>query len=67
MTQLDYTFDRQILLERRDAREEGREEGRAEGIQLTKKVLKLDAEGKSIDDIAFALNVNREVVREILE
>ena len=28
MTQLDYTFDRQIMLEREDAREEGREEGR---------------------------------------
>ena len=26
MTQLDYTFDRQIMLEREDAREEGRED-----------------------------------------
>ena len=31
VTQLDYTFDRQIMLEREDAREEGREEGRDEG------------------------------------
>lgn len=31
VTQLDYTFDRQIMLEREEAREEGREEGRAEG------------------------------------
>ena len=31
VTQLDYTFDRQITLERVDAREEGREEGLAEG------------------------------------
>lgn len=31
VTQLDYTFDRQILLERQDARIEGLEEGRAEG------------------------------------
>lgn len=28
VTQLDYTFDRQIMLEREEAREEGREEGR---------------------------------------
>ena len=31
VTQLDYTFDRQIMLEREEAREEGREEGRKEG------------------------------------
>lgn len=31
VTQLDYTFDRQIELEREDARREGREEGREEG------------------------------------
>ena len=31
VTQLDYTFDRQIELEREDARMEGREEGREEG------------------------------------
>ncbi len=31
VTQLDYTFDRQIMLEREDAREEGKEEGREEG------------------------------------
>lgn len=28
VTQLDYTFDRQVMLEREDAREEGREEER---------------------------------------
>ena len=31
VTKLDYTFDRQITLERIESREEGREEGRAEG------------------------------------
>ena len=31
VTQLDYTFDRQIMLEREEAREAGREEGREEG------------------------------------
>ena len=38
MTQLDYTFDRQIELEREDAREtglaEGREIGREEGWEI---------------------------------
>ena len=32
VTQLDYTFDRQIMLEREDAREEGRAMGLAEGL-----------------------------------
>ena len=31
VTQLDYTFDRQITLERKDAREEGKKEGKEEG------------------------------------
>lgn len=31
VTRLDYTFDRQIMLEREDSREEGWEEGRKEG------------------------------------
>ena len=31
MVKLDYTFDRQLMLEREDSREEGREEGRKEG------------------------------------
>ena len=31
VTQLDYTFDRQITMEREEAREEGRAEGREEG------------------------------------
>ena len=39
VTQLDYTFDRQIMLEREDAREEGRAEGRQEGS--TKKAKKI--------------------------
>ena len=43
VTQLDYTFDRQIMLEREDAREEGRQEGRQEGQQegSTKKAKKI--------------------------
>ena len=37
VTQLDYTFERQIMLEREEAREEGREEGRKEGIKEGRK------------------------------
>ncbi len=33
VTKLDYTFDRQITLERIESREEGREEGLAEGLE----------------------------------
>ncbi len=33
VTKLDYTFDRQITLERIESREEGREEGLAEGLK----------------------------------
>lgn len=32
VVKLDYTFDRQLMLEREDSREEGRAEGRAEGL-----------------------------------
>ncbi len=35
--ELDYTFDRQLMLEREDAREEGREEGRAKGLEEGRK------------------------------
>lgn len=35
MTQLDYTFDRQIMLEREDAREEGWATGHEEGREDT--------------------------------
>lgn len=55
---LDYTFDRQLMLEREDSRQEGREEGLAEGreegnveklvIQICKKLKK----NKSIEEIA---------------
>ena len=31
VVKLDYTFDRQLMLEREDSRAEGREEGRKEG------------------------------------
>ena len=40
VTQLDYTFDRQIMLEREEAREEGREEGReSRNIEIAKMMI----------------------------
>ena len=41
MTEMDYTFDRQIMLEREDAREEGREEGSTKKAKMiAQKMLK---------------------------
>ena len=49
VTQLDYTFDRQITLEREEAREEGREEGRAEGREEAREEARLEAIRNMID------------------
>jgi hypothetical protein len=46
--QLDYTFDRQIMLEREDARKEGREEGREEG--QAKEIIEMGQELGWTDD-----------------
>ena len=47
--------------------EKGKAEGRSEGIRLTKSVLRLDAEGYAISDIATELRISEEEVRRILE
>ena len=39
MMQLDYTFERQLELEREEGREEGREAGRAEGREEGQQIL----------------------------
>ena len=71
VTQLDYTFDRQIMLEREDAREEGREEGRAEGQEqgreeiqkkIARKMLKAN---KSIDEIVEFTELSREQINQL--
>ena len=49
MTQLDYTFDRQIELERIDARREGLQEGIEQGIELIAK--KMLVANKPVEEI----------------
>lgn len=68
VTQLDYTFDRQIELERADARIAGREEGRAEGeqLQLIKMVCKKMEQGWNIERIAEEYDEKEAVIEKIL-
>ena len=69
VTQLDYTFDRQIELERIDARREGREEGREEGewIKLFKLICKKKKKGLSVKETAELLEEEEEVVAKIYQ
>ena len=64
MTVAQFSRDEMLLYQ---GREEGREEGRTEGIQLTKSVLRLDAQGYAVSDIATQLQVSEEEVKRILE
>ncbi len=61
VTELDYTFDRQLLLEREEARTEGRAEGRAEGLSEGRLSLILNMIDKKMskEDI-FNLGVTEE-------
>ena len=65
VTQLDYTFDRQVMLEREDAREEGREEGREEERELM--ALKMVRANKPVEEIAEFTNLSREAVLKLYE
>ena len=69
VTQLDYTFDKQIELERIDARREGREEGREEGewIKLFKLICKKKKKGLSVKETAELLEEEEEVVAKIYQ
>lgn len=50
VVKLDYTFDRQLMLEREDSREEGRAEGRAEGSdEMTELAIHLIRAGRAED------------------
>ena len=59
VTKLDYTFDRQILLEREDAREEGRAEGRAEE--------RVESMTESIRNLMDSLNMSMGQVMDALK
>lgn len=61
VTQLDYTFDRQITLEREDARAEGREEGEK------KIILKMYQKGYSIEQIAEMTDTDMHDIEEMVK
>lgn len=71
VTRLDYTFDRQLALEREDSREEGLAEGRAEGLaegrnkQRILLISKKIAREKSLEQIAEELEEDTENIRTI--
>ena len=75
VTQLDYTFDRQITMEREDARAEGRAEGRTEGKTIgeslgeTKVLEILDAINQGNDTVEklTALGYPSELAAKVLE
>ena len=50
-----------------EGRSKGLEEGLEKGIQLTKKVLKLSAEGRSESEISELCDISPEQVRIILD
>ena len=52
---------------RKEGREEGIEEGVEKGIRMMKSVLRLDAEGYAVSDIATELQISEEEVKRILE
>ena len=62
VTQLDYTFDRQIMLEREDAREEGREEGREEVFKILDEIHK----GNNTSEKLAKLGYDLEMVKKVL-
>ena len=69
VTQLDYTFDRQIELEREDARREGREEGIKEGDlrRLVIQVCKKQAKGCDVAQISEMLEEDEQLVSQIYQ
>lgn len=69
VTQLDYTFDRQIMMEREEAREEGREEGRGEGAlkALILQCCQKHKKGLSPEIAAEHLERSVEDIRKIYE
>ena len=67
VTQLDYTFDRQIMLEREDAREEGRQEGRTEGRAEGRQEGQQEGSTKKAKKIAQKMLKANKPLEEIME
>ena len=67
VTQLDYTFDRQIMLEREDAREEGIAMGRAEGRQEGRAEGRQEGSTKKAKKIAQKMLKANKPLEEIIE
>lgn len=65
VTQMDYTFDRQIELEREEARESGLAEGRE--AQLLAQIRKKMEKGKQIEVIADELEETIETIQQLCE
>ena len=62
---MKYEADVADLLRR--GRNEGRAKGRAEGISIVRNIFELARQGKSVEDIATAINLPKEYVEEALE
>ena len=62
---MKYEADVADLLRR--GRTEGRAKGRAEGISIVRNIFELARQGKSVEDIATAINMPKEYVEEALE
>lgn len=73
VTTLDYTFERQLELEREEKLTEGRAEGRVEGrsegeiIKLIRLVLKKRAKNHTVEEIAEILEEDIDTVRKICD
>ena len=67
VTQLYYTFDRQIMLEREDAREEGRAMGLAEGRQEGRAEGRQEGSTKKAKKIAQKMLKANKPLEEIME
>ena len=65
MTQLDYTFDRQIELERIDARREGLQEGIEQGIELIAK--KMLVANKPVEEIIQFTGLSKERINQLAD
>jgi hypothetical protein len=77
VTQLDYTFERRIMMAQRDSREEGREEGRSEGHKeglaegtwqtLIRQISKKKAKHCTVSETADMLETEEDLVQKVYD